>query len=126
LDASGNFIAFDPQNLAVNGEKIMDTVRFVYITMDGLHNAALRTAARQLEANHGIRMQLGLHQMASLHTETDWQRLEKDMRQADFIFRLHDFWRGACTAVARDPRLAGDPHLLHYQQPGADLQHAAG
>ena len=64
----------------------MSNVRFVYITMDGGHNSALREAAQILKKNHGITMHLSLHSMSSLRTDEDWARLEKDALQADFIF----------------------------------------
>lgn len=64
----------------------MSDIRFVYITMDGGHNSALREAAQILKKNHGISMHLSLHSMSSLRTDEDWARLEKDALQADFIF----------------------------------------
>ncbi|MEM1111879.1 MAG: magnesium chelatase subunit H [Pseudomonadota bacterium] len=62
------------------------SIRFVFISMDGLHNAALREAAQLLHAEHGIDMQLGLYATASMHHESDWQRLEADIAEADFVF----------------------------------------
>jgi len=64
----------------------METVRFVYVTMDGGHNAALREAARILHERHGVKMQLSLHSAAGLRSDADWQRLEDAAREADFIF----------------------------------------
>lgn len=64
----------------------MKDVRFVYVTMDGLHNAALREAAALLYRNHGVRMHLSLHTMPNLRAAADWERLERDVRQADFIY----------------------------------------
>lgn len=61
-------------------------VRFVYITMDGLHNSALREAARQLHAHHGINMHLSLYETASIRHASDWERLEADIARADFVF----------------------------------------
>ena len=61
-------------------------VRFVYVTMDGGHNAALREAARLLERDYGIHMHLSLHTAAGLHEDAAWQRLARDVEQADFIF----------------------------------------
>ncbi|MCU0512745.1 MAG: magnesium chelatase subunit H [Anaerolineae bacterium] len=60
--------------------------RFVYLTMDGGHNAALREAARLLEKEHGVKMHLALHSAAHLQDAAAWQRLEKDVAAADFIF----------------------------------------
>ena len=64
----------------------MDEIRFVYVTMDGGHNTALREAARLLHRDYGISMHLGLYSMATLKTDDDWQRLEQDVNQADFVF----------------------------------------
>jgi magnesium chelatase subunit H len=61
-------------------------VRFVFVTMDGGHNAALREAARLLERDHGIHVHLSLHTAAALHDDLAWQRLEQDAQQADFFF----------------------------------------
>ncbi len=63
-----------------------NTAHFVYITMDGGHNSALRKAAAELEREHGIRMELSLHRSPDLRNEADWQRLEADVDRADFIF----------------------------------------
>src|SRR5690606_8390661 len=64
----------------------MKELRFVYITMDGLHNAALREAAALLHQQHGVKMSLGLYQTSAMRAAEDWARLERDVRQADFIF----------------------------------------
>ncbi|MCA9969860.1 MAG: cobaltochelatase subunit CobN, partial [Anaerolineales bacterium] len=62
------------------------SVRFVFVTMDGGHNAALRQAALQIKQAHGIDVQLALHAAPALRDAATWQRLEQDMLQADFIF----------------------------------------
>ncbi|MGF1504358.1 MAG: magnesium chelatase subunit H, partial [Anaerolineae bacterium] len=64
----------------------MESLNFVYLTMDGGHNAALREAARLLERDHNVRMNLSLHSAATLHGPADWERLHHDMGRADFIF----------------------------------------
>lgn len=64
----------------------MKEVRFVYITMDGLHNTALREAATLLHQQHGVKMSLGLYQTSAMRSPEDWARLERDVRQANFIF----------------------------------------
>ncbi len=64
----------------------MDDLRFVYITMDGLHNTALREAANIFQQRHNINLRLGLHTTAAMRDETAWERLENDIKQADFIF----------------------------------------
>ncbi|MCB0006880.1 MAG: magnesium chelatase subunit H, partial [Anaerolineales bacterium] len=64
----------------------MRLARFVYITMDGLHNTALREAAALLADRHGVQLQLSLHQTSAIRSPEDWTRLEEDIQKADFIF----------------------------------------
>ena len=64
----------------------MTPLRFVYITMDGLHNVALREAARLLHREHGIEMHLSLHTTNAMREEAAWDRLAADIERADFIF----------------------------------------
>ncbi|MEM1080765.1 MAG: magnesium chelatase subunit H, partial [Pseudomonadota bacterium] len=61
-------------------------IRFVFISMDGLHNSALREAAQQIQAEHGIHLKLGLYETASMRHDADWERLEADIARADFVF----------------------------------------
>jgi len=63
-----------------------DIAHFVYVTMDGGHNSALREAVTLLENDCGIRMRLSLHRSTDLHTDADWQRLADDLVDADFLF----------------------------------------
>ncbi|MFP4322429.1 MAG: cobaltochelatase subunit CobN, partial [Anaerolineales bacterium] len=60
--------------------------KFVYITMDGGHNAALREAARILHRNHDTEMSLALYSTTGLWDEAKWARLERDVNEADFVF----------------------------------------
>ncbi len=62
------------------------SVKMLYVTMDGGHNAALREAVRQIEQTHGISIQLALHTAPALRDPAMWQKLEQDAMQADFIF----------------------------------------
>ncbi|MEM7802728.1 MAG: DUF3479 domain-containing protein, partial [Chloroflexota bacterium] len=59
---------------------------FVYITMDGLHNEALREAARMLHREHGVTLNLQLYSTAGIRHPSDWERLERDVAKADFVF----------------------------------------
>jgi magnesium chelatase subunit H len=61
-------------------------LHFVYVTMDGGHNSALREAAGCLKRDYDINMHLALHSMSHLRDQTDWERLENDIRAADFIY----------------------------------------
>jgi len=64
----------------------MDNLRFVYVTMDGNHNAALYEAARLLKEEYGIQMQLALHSAATLRSPADWVQFKADVNRADFVF----------------------------------------
>jgi magnesium chelatase subunit H len=64
----------------------MQQINFVYITMDGGHNNAIRTAARMIRDEHDIQLNLGLYSMATLHSDADWARFERDVLAADVIF----------------------------------------
>ncbi len=61
-------------------------MRFVFLTMDGTHGAALRQAARTLHAEHGLELDLRLYNSTSLRTAQDWQHLTADVQAADFVF----------------------------------------
>lgn len=61
-------------------------MRFVFLTMDGTHGAALRQAARTLHTEHGLELDLRLYNSTSLRTTQDWQRLAADVQAADFVF----------------------------------------
>lgn len=61
-------------------------LHFVYVTMDGGHNSALREAAGYLKRDYGINMHLALHSMPHLRDASDWARLEDDIHAADFIY----------------------------------------
>ena len=61
-------------------------VHFVYVTMDGGHNTALRKAAAQLAEAHGIHLQLSLYRSTDLRDEEAWQKFANDLDQADFLF----------------------------------------
>lgn len=61
-------------------------MRFIFLTMDGTHGAALREATASLACKHGLDIQLRLYNFTSLRTQDDWQRLAADAASADFIF----------------------------------------
>lgn len=61
-------------------------MRFLFLTMDGNHGAALREAAGMLRREHGIDLALTLYNATSLRDDADWERLAADAAQADFIF----------------------------------------
>jgi magnesium chelatase subunit H len=61
-------------------------LHFVYVTMDGGHNSALREAAGYLKRDYDINLHLALHSMPHLRDASDWARLEADVHAADFIY----------------------------------------
>ena len=61
-------------------------MRFLFVTMDGNHDAALCEAARMLQREHHIDLQLSLYNATSLRSDDDWQRLAQDALRADLVF----------------------------------------
>jgi magnesium chelatase subunit H len=61
-------------------------MRFIFLTMDGNHGAALRQAAADLSREQGLELALSIYTVNSLRSEADWQRLEADMAGASFVF----------------------------------------
>ncbi len=61
-------------------------MRFIFLTMDGNHSAALREAASRLYRDHGIDLQLGIYTAPSLIDNETFQRLAEDVSRADFVF----------------------------------------
>ncbi|HEX5692604.1 MAG TPA: DUF3479 domain-containing protein, partial [Roseiflexaceae bacterium] len=61
-------------------------MRFIFLTMDGNHGAALRQAASELRRDHGLTIDIGLYNATSLRAEEDWARLAHDADSADFVF----------------------------------------
>jgi magnesium chelatase subunit H len=61
-------------------------MRFIFLTMDGNHAAALRQAAAQIRHEHGVELALSIYTVNSLRSDADWQRLEADLAGASFVF----------------------------------------
>ena len=61
-------------------------MRFIFLTIDGNHAAALRLAAERLRREHGLGLTLSIYDAASLRNDADWQRLAQDIGGADFVF----------------------------------------
>jgi magnesium chelatase subunit H len=101
-------------------------MRFVFLTMDGTHSAALREAATHLHHTHGITLQLGLYHATSLRSQEDWHALEQDAATADFIFgaRLfgEDYVRPLGQVMSRVNCpvciITSNPSLIHHTQLG--------
>ncbi len=60
--------------------------KFVYITMDGGHNAALHEASDILKANHAVDLSLALYSTTGHWDDAHWNRLKQDVNEADFVF----------------------------------------
>ena len=58
-------------------------MRFIFLTMDGNHGAALRQAAELLRREHAVDVDIHLYNATSLRSDEDWRRLEQDAAGAD-------------------------------------------
>jgi magnesium chelatase subunit H len=61
-------------------------MRFLFLTMDGNHDTALREATRTLQTAHQVELQLGLYNATRLRDDADWHQLAEDVGRADFVF----------------------------------------
>lgn len=61
-------------------------MRFLFLTMDGNHAAALRAAAGLLQNDEGIALDLACFDSNALRSAADWQRLAAEAARCDFIF----------------------------------------
>ncbi|MEM9955392.1 MAG: magnesium chelatase subunit H [Chloroflexota bacterium] len=61
-------------------------MRFLFLTMDGNHGAALNEAAQQLNHDHDIDIHLSLFNATQLHGQDALKQLENEIQRADFIF----------------------------------------
>jgi magnesium chelatase subunit H len=61
-------------------------MHFLFLTMDGNHAAALRTATQLLHQRHGINLDYTLYTVNDLHSDESWARLASNAQKADFIF----------------------------------------
>ncbi len=76
-------------------------MRFVFLTMEGTHSAALREAAETLRRDHSVDLGLGLYNTALLRSDTDWQRLADDVARADFVFGARLFGEDCVRSIER-------------------------
>ncbi len=106
-------------------------MRFVFLTMDGTHSAALREAAATLSRDYGLDLQLHFYDAPSLRSSEHWQRLAQDAARADFIFgaRLfgEEFVRplGQVLAQTRCPIciITSNPALIQQTRLGKFVLH---
>ena len=89
-------------------------MRFIFLTMDGNHAAALRLAADLLRRDHNVELSLGLYDATRLRSADDWARIEKAYgRTLDAAVR--DAIIGA-VKEARAP-LRGVRHVIREGRP---------
>ncbi len=104
----------------------MTPLRFVYMTMDGGHNAALREAARNMQRDYNITMHLSLFSVNTMRTDDDWQRVDHAVREADFIFGCMIFGEEyvrplekiLATATAPVLFITSNPALIYHTRIG--------
>lgn len=115
-------------------------MRFIFLTMDGNHAAALREAAALLRRDQGLELGLGLYDACSLRGEDDWRRLAEDVRRADFVFGSMLFGEelvrpleralagAACPVcvITSNPALIYRTRLGEFELHPRDEQRAAG
>lgn len=101
-------------------------MRFVFLTMDGTHGAALRTAADTLRREHQLDLQLALYNATSLRSEQDWQRLENDIATADFVFGARLFGEDYVRPLAQRLAQASCPVCVITSTPGLMSQTRIG
>ncbi|NJM05997.1 DUF3479 domain-containing protein [Candidatus Gracilibacteria bacterium] len=111
-------------------------MRFLFLTIDGNHNAALQKAATLLRERHGVVLELGFYAAAGLRSTHDWERLERDTAAADFIFGARLFgeeWvrpldallhRAACPVciITSNPALIRRTHIGAFDLTKRDEQ----
>nr|MCU0492821.1 DUF3479 domain-containing protein [Chloroflexaceae bacterium] len=61
-------------------------MRFVFLTTQDSYTPALHEAAALVRREFGLDASVGVYIAASLQSEAAWQRLERDLGQADVIF----------------------------------------
>lgn len=61
-------------------------MRLVVLTMDNNHDTALRQAVGEIQAAYGIEIILRLYDATDFNDEGVWNRLDRDLERADFIF----------------------------------------
>ncbi len=93
-------------------------MRFVFLTMDGNHGAALREAATQIWQEHRIDLGLALYDATTLRTAEDWQRLERDVAAADLVFGARLFGEDYVAPLERILAGADCPVCIITSTPG--------
>ena len=92
-------------------------MRFLFLTMDGNHNAALREAASRISHEHGVDLAISLYDATSLRDEADYARLTADAAAADFIFGSMLFGEEYVRPVQRALAAATSPLCVITSNP---------
>lgn len=61
-------------------------MRFIFLTMEVVNNAALREAVAKIKQEFAIEIDLRIYNMGLLRGDEMWARLESDVSSADFVF----------------------------------------
>jgi magnesium chelatase subunit H len=101
-------------------------MRFVFLTIDGNHAAALRTAAARLKAEHGVVLTPACYDAASLREESGWRRLERDLQGASFVFGARLFGEEYVRPLERLLARAACPVLVITSNPALIRQTRIG
>ncbi len=92
-------------------------MRFVFLTIDGNHAAALRLAADRVRRDHGVAITVAFHDATSLRDAAGWQRLEKDLAGAAFVFGARLFGEEYVRPLERLLLAAACPVLVITSNP---------
>lgn len=107
-------------------------MRFIFLTMDGNHAAALRAAAGRLQREYAIPLELGLYDANSMRGEAAWARLAADVARADFVYGAmlfgEEFVRPLQTLLGHAPCpvcvITSNPALIRQTRLGKFELHA--
>jgi magnesium chelatase subunit H len=101
-------------------------MRFIFLTIDGNHAAALRQAAARLKSEHGVDLQPACYDAASLRDEAGWRRLERDLKGASFVFGARLFGEEYVRPLERLLGQAACPVLVITSNPALIRQTRIG
>ncbi|WP_274542393.1 magnesium chelatase subunit H [Candidatus Oscillochloris fontis] len=94
-----------------------EIMRFVFLTLDGNHAAALRQAADRVRREHGVTLTVAFHDASSLRDPAGWRRLEQDLSGAAFIFGARLFGEEYVRPLEKLLRAAPCPVLIITSNP---------
>lgn len=101
-------------------------MRIIFLTMDGNHAAALQTAAARMRDEHGVSVTICCYDAATLRDETGWQRFERDLKGAAFVFGARLFGEDYVRPLERMLSAASCPKLIITSNPALMRQTKIG